>query len=122
MKEAGLVTGMLALGLLGLLWNPTVRAADISGKWNFQLETDGGPREASPTFRLDGTKVSGKWEKADVKGTFVDDKLDLAFALTSEEAGMTGTLKIVGQMQGDEISGKWEFEGYGGTFKAKRAQ
>ena len=120
-----MIRWMLALGLLGLLWRPpvqTVLAADISGKWNFQLETDGGPREASPTFHLDGTKVSGKWETADVKGTFVDGKLDLAFPLTSEEAGMTGTLKIVGQMQGDEISGKWEFEGYSGTFKARRAQ
>jgi hypothetical protein len=120
-----MIKGIFSLGLLALLLNfppHTILAADISGKWNFQLETDGGPREVSPIFHLEGTKVTGKWETADVKGTFVDGKLDLAFPLTSEEAGMTGTLKIAGQMERDVISGKWEFEGYSGTFKAKRAQ
>jgi hypothetical protein len=115
---------MFAAGFMALLClqPQCVLAADISGKWNFQLETDGGQREASPTFRVDGTNVTGKWDTADVKGTFVDGKLNLAFPMTSQEAGMTGTLKVTGELQGDEISGKWEFEGFTGTFKAKRAQ
>jgi hypothetical protein len=115
---------MFAIGFAALLCTQPqpVWGADISGKWNFALETDGGPREVSPTFHLEGTKVTGKWDTAEVKGTFADGKLDLAFPLTSEEAGMTGTLKVTGQLQGDELSGKWEFEGFTGTFKAKRAQ
>jgi len=119
-----LIKWMFAIGFVALLITQAqpVLGADISGKWNFQLETDGGPREVSPTFHLGGTKVTGKWDTADVKGTFVDGKLDLAFPLTSAEAGMTGTLKVSGELQGEELSGKWEFEGYTGTFKAKRAQ
>ena len=105
-----------------LLLLAAVLADPITGKWDFALDTPGGERRASPTFQLDGEKVTGKWEDADVKGTFVDGKLNLAFDYTSAEVGVTAPLKIEGAVEGDAISGKWEFGEYNGTFKATRAK
>ncbi|MFL6352226.1 MAG: hypothetical protein ACJ74Z_10300 [Bryobacteraceae bacterium] len=93
--------------------------ADISGKWHFVLQTEGGEREKEATFQQAGDKVTGKWDDADVQGTFDDGKLDLEFPVTSEEAGK-GTLKLKGQVAEDSLTGTWEFESYSGTFKATR--
>jgi hypothetical protein len=98
-------------------------ATDITGKWQFVLNTEGGDRTAAASFQLDGQKVTGKWgdANADVAGTFADGKLDLAFPYTSDEVG-PGTMKITGQFDGDALTGKWEFQDYSGTFKATRPQ
>jgi len=107
---------------LGLL-SPVTAApkADVSGKWHFVLQTEGGEREREATFQVDGTKVTGKWADADVQGTFDDGKLNLEFPVTAEEVGK-GTLKIKGELAGDSLTGTWEFQSYEGTFKATRAQ
>ncbi len=97
------------------------QAAGVTGKWHFVLDTGGGDRIIEPVFQQDGDKVTGKWEKNDVKGTFADGKLDLAFPINSEEAG-PGTLKIKGELANDTITGTWEFQDYNGTFKATRVQ
>ena len=94
---------------------------DVSGKWHFVLQTEGGEREREATFQQDGQKVTGKWDDADVQGTFGDGKLDLEFPINTEEAGK-GTLKIKGQLAADALTGTWEFQEYSGTFKATRAQ
>jgi hypothetical protein len=93
----------------------------ITGRWHFVLETEGGDRNVDATFQQQGQNVTGKWEKADVKGTFADGKLDLAFPIESEEAG-PGTLKLKGELNGGALSGTWEFQTYTGTFKATKAQ
>jgi hypothetical protein len=93
---------------------------DISGKWHFVFQTEGGVREFDADFKLDGDKVSGKWgDSADVKGTYTDGKLSLEFAVNSEEAGQ-GTLKIEGELADNALSGTWAFQQYDGTFKATR--
>lgn len=111
--------------LMGVAALPLFAGAtpDISGKWQFVLNTDGGDRTAAADFKLDGSKVTGTWgdAKADVAGTFADGKLDLAFPYNSDEAGQ-GTLKLKGQFEGDGLTGTWEFQEYSGTFKATRAQ
>lgn len=94
---------------------------DISGKWHFVLETEGGDQEREATFQQDGKKVTGKWADADVQGTFEDGKLNLEFPMTTEEVGK-GTLTIKGQLAEDSLTGTWEFQSYSGTFKATRAQ
>jgi hypothetical protein len=100
--------------------SPALAAApDVTGKWHFVLDTPGGDRESDAEFQVDGGKVTGKYGKADVAGTFKDGKIDLAFTIETEEAG-TGTLKIVGAIDGDAITGNWEFTEYNGTFKATR--
>ena len=93
--------------------------ADVSGKWHFVLQTEGGDREREATFQQQGKKVTGKWDDADVQGTFDDGKLDLEFPVMTEEVGK-GTLKISGQAAEDSLTGTWEFQSYSGTFKATR--
>ncbi len=95
--------------------------SDISGKWHFVLQTEGGDQEREATFQQEGKKVTGKWADADVQGTFEDGKLNLEFPMTSEEVGK-GTLTIKGQLAKDSLTGTWEFQTYSGTFKATRAQ
>jgi hypothetical protein len=92
---------------------------DISGKWHFVLQTEGGDREKEATFQQAGNKVTGKWDDADVQGTFDDGKLDLEFPVVTDEVGK-GTLKIKGQAAEDSLTGTWEFQSYSGTFKATR--
>jgi hypothetical protein len=114
------VMAVAALGCLGAL-SPVRSApkADVSGKWHFVLQTEGGDREREATFQQHGSKVTGKWDDADVQGTYDDGKLDLEFPVMTEEVGK-GTLKIRGQAAEDSLTGTWEFQSYSGTFKATR--
>jgi len=119
-----LLTLSVSLVLAALLLPLTASGSgDITGKWSFLLNTDGGDRTAPATFQLDGQKVTGKWgdANADVAGTFADGKLDLAFPYNSDEVG-PGTMKIKGTLEADAINGTWEFQDYNGTFKATRPQ
>ena len=103
---------------------PFVKADDtgISGKWHFVLDTPGGDREMEAEFAVDSDgKVTGKFDKTDVAGTFKDGQMNLDFQLTSEEAGETAAMKIVGKLdQAAALNGTWEFSSYNGTFKATR--
>ncbi|MBM3812998.1 MAG: hypothetical protein FJW20_15360 [Acidimicrobiia bacterium] len=82
-----LLTGGLAL------------AADISGKWVFQVETSGG--SGSPTFiiKQDGEKLSGSY------------------------SGALGEAKIRGSVKGEEVTIEFDAEGGGQsaviTYKGK---
>jgi hypothetical protein len=97
------------------------RAADpITGKWAFVFDTEGGAREFAADFKLDGEQVSGKFAGADVKGTFKEQKLELAFPFSSEEANMTDTLKITGKLEKEALTGEWSFSSYSGTYTAKK--
>jgi len=95
-------------------------AADLTGTWVFVLDTEGGERRAEPTFQVDGTKVTGKWDSSDVKGTFENGKLELAFPMTSAEGGFSATLHITGKMDGGVLAGRWDFGEHSGTYKATR--
>jgi hypothetical protein len=92
------------------------------GVWHFVMDTQGGERQIDATFQLDGTNVTGKWDKADVKGTFAGGKLNLAFPLYSEEGGFSATLKIIGTLEGGELKGTWEFGEHTGTYRAKKKE
>jgi hypothetical protein len=114
---------LVALTLAALLSSfKTVSASDpITGKWTFVFDTDGGPREFTADLKLDGDQVSGKFaEKAEVKGTFKDEKIELAFPFESHEANMTDTLKITGKLEKEALAGNWTFSEYSGTYKARR--
>lgn len=95
-------------------------ADDVSGSWAFVLQTEGGERNSTATFKVDGKAVTGTWgEKTEVQGTFENGTLDLSFPFTSDEVG-SGTLTLKGKLAGEEISGDWSFSQYSGTFKATR--
>ena len=113
-------TLIAVLCILCLTFPVAAAGADVTGKWDFVLDTQGGDRRAAADFRLDGETVSGKWGEADAKGTYADGKLELSFPLNSEVG--PGTLKISGKVEDKQITGTWQFEGYSGTFKAIRAE
>jgi len=96
------------------------QTADISGKWQFVLQTEGGERDINAEFHQQAEKVTGTWDKAKVQGTFADGKLNLEFPIESEEAG-PGTLTLKGQLEGEALTGTWAFQTYDGKFKATRA-
>jgi hypothetical protein len=100
----------------------TVLRADsaIDGKWQFSLQTDGGPRSAAVEMKTDGEQVSGTWDATELKGTFKDSKLALSFPLAPAEAGFTADLVIDGTLEGDALKGTWKFGDYGGTFTATK--
>jgi hypothetical protein len=100
----------------------TATAAGIDGKWHFVMDTQGGDREVEAEFTIaaDGT-VTGKYGTTAVAGTYKDGKMDLNFQMTSEEAGTTAALKLVGKLdETGALVGTWEFSEYNGAFKATR--
>ena len=100
---------------------PAAASDDISGKWHFVYNTEGGDRDSSADFKLQGDQVTGKWNStADVKGTYKNGDLDLAFPYNSEEAGMTATLKMKGKLKDGKLVGNWEFADYSGAFTGTR--
>ena len=96
-------------------------ADDVAGTWSFVMETPGGPRTADATFKVDGKDVTGTWgaERAQVKGTFVDNTLELSFPIQSENG--PGTLGIKAKLADNALTGEWTFQEYGGALKATRA-
>ena len=115
------IAGVVLVCVAVLLPLRAAPKSEISGKWHFVLQTEGGDQEREATFQQEGKKVTGKWADADVQGTFEDGKLNLEFPMTTEEVGK-GTLTIKGQLAEDSLTGTWEFQTYSGTFKATRAQ
>jgi hypothetical protein len=114
---------LAVLSCSGLLLLGRGQAADdISGKWHFVNQTQGGERESDAVFHLDGEQVTGKYSGADVKGTFSHGDLDLAFPFNSDEAGMTSTLKLKGKLKDGRLTGNWQFADYDGTFVATRVE
>lgn len=115
------LVSVLCAGMLGQRAQAQNGAASVAGKWHFVLDTEGGDRDYDANFVQDGNKVTGKFGKDNVQGTFDDGQLKLEFPVNSEEAG-PGTLKITGALASDALTGNWEFQQYSGTYKAKRTQ
>lgn len=111
---------LLSLAILALML-PLHAAADVTGPWQFVMDTQGGDRTARATFKVDGKAVTGTWETTKVQGTFVDGVLELSFPFESPEAG-GGTLGIKAKLANDELTGEWSFQTYSGTLKATRVK
>jgi hypothetical protein len=112
-----------AVAMVGFLLGnqaATPQHSKIDGKWHFVLDTPGGDREMDAEFSADPDgKVTGKFGKTDVAGTFKDGHLALEFSMTSEESGETAAMKIDGKLDDAmALTGTWEFSSYSGAFKA----
>ena len=115
------VLGAVALACMVLFVAALVAADDVSGSWHFVFQTPGGEREMDASLKVDGGQVTGKFADADVKGTYKEGAMELAFPFNSSEGG-PGTMSIKGSLASGALSGAWEFAGYSGTFTAKRPQ
>ena len=83
-------------------------AADVSGIWNFTVETPAGTGNPTFVFKQDGEKLTGTYTgmlgKADVTGTVKDDKIEFQFEASYEGQKFTirytGTIESPTQMKG----------------------
>jgi len=79
-------------------------AADISGKWTFNVVLDAG--SGSPTFEFQqkGEMLTGKYQgqfgEAPVTGTVKGDKVEFSFKGAAVEAKYSGTLDGATKMKG----------------------
>jgi len=106
----------LLLCTAALMW-----AADLTGRWEFSVETSAG--SGTPTFDLvqKGETLTGRYRgalgEADVKGTLKGDDLELRFQASDIAVVYTGKVLNDGTLKGSiDLGGQAT-----GTFTAKRA-
>jgi hypothetical protein len=89
-------------------------AADISGKWDFHVETDAGGGDPTFEFHQDGEKLTGTYNgtfgTAPLNGTVKGDKVEFSLEVTVVDQKGTivyrGTIGADGKMKGDvELAG-----------------
>ncbi len=72
MSRTKLVVAVLAFALMPF----AAQAADISGKWTAAFDTQIGKQEYTYTFKVDGTKLTGKAKSANGESDLVDGKVE----------------------------------------------
>jgi hypothetical protein len=110
--------------LLALLIAASAFAADISGKWTFNVETDMGSGTPTFEFKQDGSTLSGTYRglfgEAPVTGKLDGDKAEFWFE--GSPGGEKMTIKFSGVVEGsDQMNGTVDYGGqFSGKFTAKK--
>ncbi|MBN2322011.1 MAG: hypothetical protein JXR49_23240 [Acidobacteria bacterium] len=107
-----------------------VYAADISGKWTAEFDSQVGLQKYTYEFTVDGTTFTGKASAtiagADMEAEIVDGKIDgdkISFTENLEYTGMPLSITYTGTVSGDEMNLSRDVAGQGGeTFTAKRVK
>ena len=99
---------------------------DLTGKWLFTVNTDGGSGTPTVTLTQKGDSLTGHYSsqllgEADLKGTVKDGKF--SFALQGNVQGTAVTVTYTGTIESkDALKGSVDLGGMAsGTFTAKRA-
>lgn len=98
-------------------------AADITGTWNFTVETDMGSGTPTMTFKQDGNKLAGTYKgqlgEAPLQGTVNGDKVEFSFEVSP--AGDKIAVKYTGTVTGDKMTGTVDLAGQAtGKFTASK--
>jgi len=108
------LASVMMLGSATAAW-----AADVTGTWTMNVETQAG--SGSPTFVLkqDGETVTGTYKgqlgEAPVTGTIKGNELAVSYKVSGQ--GMELEVKYMGTVDGNKISGKLSMGDMGeGTF------
>jgi hypothetical protein len=105
-------------------------AADITGKWNAEFESQVGPQKYVFDFKVEGTTLTGK-AISNIGGTeattdITEGKIEgntLTFVENLDYQGMPLRISYKGTVSGDEIQlSRMVGEQEGETFTAKRAK
>ncbi|SRR5258706_3102766 len=108
---------------------PAVKASsdvNVTGSWDFAVETSAGAGTPKFEFKQEGEKLTGTYSgqlgNAKLEGTVKDRKIDFKFNV--DVGGNAGTVVYSGTVQDDgTMKGKVELAGLGeGTFTGKRAK
>ncbi|MBO0722735.1 MAG: hypothetical protein J2P41_18065 [Blastocatellia bacterium] len=95
---------------------------DLTGAWNFTVETQAGSGNPTFTFKQEGEKLTGKYKgafgEADLTGTVKGDQVEFSFKVSGQ---IEGTVTYTGTTDGKEIKGKAKLAELGeGTFTGKK--
>lgn len=99
-------------------------AADISGTWDFQVDTDMGSGTPTMIFKQDGTKLTGTYKgqlgEAPITGTVDGTKVEWSFE--AAPSGEKLMVKYAGTLAGDnKMSGTVDLGGQAkGKFSATK--
>jgi hypothetical protein len=114
---------LLVCLLAGLACFPLL-AHDVSGSWEFTVETAAGSGSPSFVLKQDGDKLTGTYNgllgKADVAGTVKGDRIEFKFDF--DYSGQKGVAHYTGTIASDtKMSGKVEIGDLGeGTWTAAK--
>ena len=92
----------------------TATAADINGTWKASVETPNGTIETTFTFKVDGSKLTGKVSSPMGESEISDGKVDgdaLSFVVVRNFNGNEFKLSYKGKVSGDEMKLTLEFPG-----------
>ena len=97
---------------------------DVSGTWNFEVQTDAGGGAPTMTFKQEGEKLTGHYTgtfgEAELTGTVKGN--DIAFSFTADFQGTPLANSYKGTIENaTSMKGTLEISGVGsGTFTAKK--
>jgi hypothetical protein len=97
--------------------------ANVSGEWDFTVETQAGPGNPHFSLKQDGTTLSGTYKgalgEAPVTGTVKGNEVTIKFKANAQGADLDVTYQ--GTVEGDTMKGKLSLGEFGdGTFTAKK--
>ena len=104
----------LRLALLSCLVAVVAFAADVTGKWTYEMQGRNGPMTATMNLKADGAKLTGTVSGRGGDTEIQDGKVDgnnVSFTVTRETPNGKFTTKYSGTVSGDEIKFKIETEG-----------
>jgi hypothetical protein len=125
MRKGVILAVLIVAGLV------CVYAADISGKWTTQFDSQVGVQKYVFEFKVEGTKLTGtaiskiadaaEAKTAITEGTVNGD--DVSFVENLDYSGQQLKIAYKGKIAGDEIKFSRDVAGQGGeTFVAKRSK
>src|SRR5579859_7539507 len=117
MKTTRLLLSLIALVALVAAAAPA--KVDVTGKWDFAVETGAGSGSPKFEFKQDGEKLTGSYSgqlgQANLTGTVKDNKISFKFSIdqlgevqysgdVAEDGTMKGTVKL-GELGEDTFTG-----------------
>jgi hypothetical protein len=105
-------------------------AADISGKWTAEFDSQVGAQKYTYEFKVDGTKITGKATVniagTDMESVIAEGKIEgdkISFVENLPYQGMDLSIEYTGTVSGDKMELSRTVAGQQGeTFTAKRAK
>lgn len=120
----------VVLALVILCSLTCVFAADISGKWTAEFDSQVGPQKYTYDFKVDGKNITGK-ASANIGGTDMQSEIKqgtidgdkVSFVENLNYNGMDLSITYTGTVSGDEMKLTRDVAGQGGeSFTAKRVK
>jgi len=119
-----LLAGFFVFGLSLILVGGASAQKSVTGEWDAEFNTPGGPQPLKLILKVDGEKLTGtaKRSRGDVALTGTVKGEDIIFAYTVEYNGNAVTLTFTGKVKGDAMSGTVSFnDSASDEWSAKRA-